>query len=321
MPAPTGLALAIAGSIAASSAPWLQNVTPNSAVLMWLAEKPGYSTLQYGTAPNMGQTTQSKNRRIEAASETSDKPYILHEIELRGLSPATQYFYQVAGQKPHTFTTASQGQEAIRFAVTSNPNALSPGKAQQTWKAITAAKPEFVVISGDISNKSLNTEYAQFWSRGQPLAASVPVYTVQGNHDGRVGSQYTQWVNNETVDRFNEKFYAFDRGPAHFVMVNDGVDEGVFRIERFPTGWFQSALRKRERRHNIVVMNGNFRKYASMQKVIDANRGNIDVVITSGSGRSYTQDGIRWIEVGGSQYAYALVTINGDAISVEVRKP
>ncbi len=166
---------------------------------------------------------------------------------------------------------------------------------------MSAAQPDFVVISGDISNKSTNKDYRKFFARAYPLAASTPVYTVQGNHDDRAWSVYDAWVHNDTPDRANERFYAFDIGPAHFVGINDNTP----RANDFPVTWFERTLAQSRARWNIVFMNGNYRKYGFVQELLEDNKANIDVILTSGSGNQYIdRDGILHVESGGANQVY-----------------
>lgn len=160
------------------------------------------------------------------------------------------------------------------------------------------AQPDFVVISGDISNQSTNNDFRKFFARAYPFAAETPVYTVQGNHDDRAWSVYDAWVHNDMRDRASERFYAFDIGPAHIVGINDNTP----RADAFPVDWFERTLAQSRASWNIVFMNGNYRKYRFVQDLLEANKANIDVILTSGSGRQYVdRDGILHVESGGAE--------------------
>ncbi len=274
---------------------------------MWETDTDVDGVVHVGETTDFGHTQRSRAKRIDATSVIGDTDAVLHEVKLSGLRPGTLYHYRVetgsARSQVHTFTT--HGTLRIwRFTHTASPNALVTSKANRTWASMSAEQPDFIVISGDISNRATNNDFRKFFSRAYPLAAGTPVYTVQGNHDDRDWSVYDAWVHNETPDRASEGFYAFDIGPAHFVGINDNTP----RAGDFPVSWFQRTLAQSQARWNIVFMNGNYRKYRFVQQLLEDNKSKIDVILTSGSGNQYIdQDGILHVESGGADQVYHVI--------------
>ena len=290
--------LAFATTIQAG--PWLQATTETSIVVMWATDTRTDGTVLFGETTSYGQTRASSAKRIAATSVTGDTDAVLHEVQLTGLRPGTRYHYRVQTGKvqsrDHTFTTHAKP-HTWRFTHTASPNALVSSKANRTWASMAAAQPDFIVISGDISNKATNNDFRKFFTRAYPLAAGTPVYTVQGNHDDRDWSVYDAWVHNDTPDRASEGFYAFDIGPAHFVGINDNTP----RAGDFPVSWFERTLAQSRARWNVVFMNGNYFKYRFIQELLERHKANIDVILTSGSGNQYVdRDGILHVESGGA---------------------
>lgn len=287
--------------------PWLQTVTETSVVIMWETDTRIDGTVYVGETTDYDRTRASKAKRIAATSVHGDTDAVLHEVKLTGLRPATRYHYRVetgnARSRDHTFATHGQPR-AWRLTHTASPNALVTAKANRTWASMSAAQPDFIVISGDISNRATNNDFRKFFARAYPLAASTPVYTVQGNHDDRDWSVYEAWVHNQTPDRDSERFYAFDIGPAHFVGINDNTP----RADRFPVRWFERTLAQSEAHWNVVFMNGNYRKHRFVQQLLEDNKANIDVLLTSGSGNQYIdRDGILHVESGGANQVYHVI--------------
>jgi len=287
--------------------PWLQAMTETSIVVMWETDTFTDGTVLFGETTAYGLTRMSSAKRIAATSVSGDTDAVLHEVKLTGLRPGTRYHYQVqtgnAQSRDHTWTTHTK-QDVWRFTHTVSPNALVPTKANRTWASMWAARPDFIVISGDISNKATNSDFHKFFTRAYPLAADTPVYTVQGNHDDRDWSVYDAWVHNDTSDHASEGFYAFDIGPGHFVGVNDNTP----RADAFPVSWFERTLAQSRARWNIVFMNGNYRKYKFVQELLEDNKANIDVILTSGGGNQYLdQDGILHVESGGADQVYHVI--------------
>ncbi|MCE7909786.1 MAG: hypothetical protein DYH02_15705 [Candidatus Omnitrophica bacterium COP1] len=65
--------------------PYLQNFTPNSIVIMWETDKPCEGWVEYGSSTALGQ-------KAEGVATCT------HEIEIKGLEPATRYYYKVVFQ-------------------------------------------------------------------------------------------------------------------------------------------------------------------------------------------------------------------------------
>lgn len=290
--------------------PWLQAATETSIVVMWETDTLTDGVVHYGQTASYGQSLRSSAKRIGPTSVSGDTQAVLHEVRITGLRPGTRYHYQVrtgdAQSRDHTFTTHPR-QGAWRFAHTASPNALVSSKANRTWASISNAQPDFVVISGDISNQASNNDFRKFFARAYPLVAETSVYTVQGNHDDRAWSVYDAWVHNEMPDRASERFYAFDIGPAHVVGINDNTP----RADMFPVEWFERTLAESQAVWNVVFMNGNYRKYSFVQALLEANKANIDVILTSGSGNQYVdQDGILHVESGGADQVYHILEMS-----------
>jgi hypothetical protein len=295
---------------AEGSSIWLSAMTSTSVAIMWTTAHSDPGTVYYGENIDCPEALASATKLVPATTVAGDTSAYIHEAKLTGLRPGTSYHYRIVKDgtiKDGTITTQSSNKEVYRFALTSNPNALVPSKAQRTWKSITAAEPEFVLIAGDISNNASNNDYRKFFSRAQPLLSTVPFYTVQGNHDDRTWSVYDAWVNNEMPDRHSERFYAFDIGPAHFVAINDNVP----RESNFPVAWFEKTLADSKALWTVVLMNGNYRKYKFMQGLLDRNKAHIDVILTSGGGAQYVDsDGIFRVESGGGAYVYHIIEMS-----------
>ena len=298
-------------SVSAYAQPiWLQRVEDESAVVMWISANKEPESVVYIDPNGISRKSSSKVNALQPTID-GDIAVNVHEAELVDLCPGTVYKYRVGGGSERELTTAKPSAH-YRFAFTSNPNSFAPGKAQSAWASITKARPDFVVISGDISSKSTNANYLQFVARGQPLLSQVATYTVQGNHDNRDYTTYDSWFNNETRDRYSERFYAFDKGPIRFVMINDMAA----RPDMFPADWFRRAIERAGSKWVAVVANGNWRRFDYMQQQFALNKSGIDMLLTSGSGNQYIDNGQLIVESGGDQYVYHAIDVSLSRIDV-----
>jgi len=276
---------------------------------MWVDSETQPQPLTYWI-PGKDQVVAMSRVTVSAPTSDGDIKVIIHEVELQQLCSGVTYKYGIGDGGERELATATP-MALWRFAVTSNPNAFAPGNAKVAWASITKHQPQFVVISGDISNKSTNADYLQFVTRGQPLLSQVPVYTAMGNHDNRTYTVYANWFNNETSDRENEAYYSVDIGPMRLVIINDMAA----RADMFPSGWFRETLKAAGDRWAAVVLNGNFRRFAYMQQQLESNKPNIDVIMTSGNNQ-FVDDGQLWVKNGGSEYIYHIVEMNDTMVQI-----
>jgi hypothetical protein len=285
------------------SGPWLQAVTENSAVIMWEEDNAMSTWVEYGLDLENRKT--SVARTILATSVDGDTSAIIHEAKLEGLEPGNLYTYKInAETEPlRRFRTPTKN---FTFLHTSNPNAYAPAKAKTTLASMLKHNPDFVVMSGDISNKATNNDYRNFFQKGGDLSGEIPLYTCQGNHDSRTWSTYADWMSNDFADSHNESFFSFRIGNAKFI----GIDDNVHHTG-FPFDWFRSQFGKGDAVWTILFMNGNYKNKGWLLELIDEIGSDIDVILTAGSGAQFIDDhGVLHLESGGGEYVYQSIQVS-----------
>jgi serine/threonine-protein phosphatase CPPED1 len=87
---------------------------------------------------------------------------------------------------------------------------------------INRLKPSFVVVCGDLVNKTGDAEQISFYKRIiKNVEASVPVYNLPGNHD--VGNQPTREQLIRYREAFGKDYYAFDAGPVRGIVLDSSL--------------------------------------------------------------------------------------------------
>ncbi len=193
--------------------PYLQNVTQDGITVMWETSQPTLGSVLYGAGDDLTN---------EAATEVVAR---LHEVRLTALSPATKYDYKViadgASSAVHSFTTAVPQGSGFRFSFYGD-NKDGPMNHERVANAILATAPNFAIHNGDLVNTGwVRKQWDRlFFGPARRLMHSVTLFTVLGNHEKNAQLYF---------DYFslpgNERWYSFDFGNAHFVVLDSDVNE------------------------------------------------------------------------------------------------
>ncbi len=118
---------------------------------------------------------------------------------------------------------------------------------------IVRMRPDFVLTVGDISDNALDEEWDKALNSLSRLA--VPVYYVPGNND---------IIDDTTRDLFTQKtgfppFYSFDKGPVHFIVLDNSCVEKAGDMGEEQLSWLEKDLKKtRKTKTTLVFMHKPF---------------------------------------------------------------
>ncbi|MCP5110019.1 MAG: hypothetical protein GY953_04215, partial [bacterium] len=189
--------------------PYLQNVTMDGITVMWESDVPTIGMVLYGRTPDYGMKVEEK------------QPARVHELRLGGLRVESLYHYKVLSGADSsvdlTFQTAVRPDSPFTFAYYGD-NKSGPHMHRRNALRIAAEKPNIVLQCGDLVNRG--TVYSQ-WSRlfftpAAPLISRTPIFPSLGNHE-RDADYYYQFL---SLPSEHERFYSFDFGNAHFVVLD-----------------------------------------------------------------------------------------------------
>src|SRR5436190_10998404 len=126
--------------------------------------------------------------------------------------------------------------------------------------AIAAAnrtKPAFVVITGDLTNKSGDAaQIAEFHRIAKKLDPKVKLYAVAGNHD--VGNEPTAESLASYRKNFGPDYYTFQAGDITGIVLNSNLERGTKNVPEEAAkmeAWFKTELAKAKQagaKHVIV---------------------------------------------------------------------
>ena len=123
--------------------------------------------------------------------------------------------------------------------------------------SIIAHNPDYIILSGDVANTSINNDYRKHVTDGLNLFRNIVHYSVKGNHDARTWTTYAHWFHNaDLTSAFSEDFYSFVwLGPVHYIAINNNM-----RQQDYPAGaltWLQTELATHRATWKIVFMKAN----------------------------------------------------------------
>ncbi len=233
--------------------PYLQNVTPTEATIVWHTDRDAVSWVE--TAPDDGSHFYAAERPKHFDTSAGKKKIgTLHRVTLRGLTPGTTYRYRVFSEEvtrnvnkdtryggiiatnvyreqPLRFTTPRADGRGARFAVV---NDIHQHKERYTklFHAVDSASLDFMVLNGDMVNSmdSLAQSFNGFLNRSSKIfATSIPFYMVRGNHETR-GTRSQDFADLFPTPTGNP-YYAVRHGDVCFLMLDAGEDKPDSDIE------------------------------------------------------------------------------------------
>ncbi|WP_224369238.1 metallophosphoesterase [Hyalangium versicolor] len=208
--------------------PYLQRVGPNTALVAF--------RLDSNCAPEVHYGTQGATDQVARSADSGR----IHAVELKGLSPGTEYSYEVVACGARTptrkFHTAPvPGTRHVHFAAVGDFGTGGNDERQMADKML-ASHPDLFVALGDNAYAS-GTESEIQNNLFVPLAdvlAEVPFFPVAGNHE-YVTDQSQPYLDNlylPTSPSGGERYYSFDWGHVHFVGLDSNCAIGLASKDR-----------------------------------------------------------------------------------------
>ncbi|MFT5183949.1 MAG: hypothetical protein ACI84C_001077 [Flavobacteriales bacterium] len=178
--------------------PYLEDAEPDHIHISWMTDSGAETTVNWGTTESLGAT-------VSGTSYTNLFGDEMHEVELTGLAANTTYFYQVTtgalNSEVIQFKTPplASAEQSFNFVAMSdmqrdggNPTIFDQivkdgviPVSNETYGGHISDDLGFVIIPGDLVDNGLNygSWMTEFFSPGEDLFQSVPVYPVLGNHE------------------------------------------------------------------------------------------------------------------------------------------
>ena len=210
-----GLIVALAPPAAlaemARATPWLCGVTQNTVYVGLEATNTTAATVKYGLTNAYGSTASTQNTQAVGSN-------YVHNVNLTGLLPNTQYHYQVVQGSSvsgdYTFYTAPVAGTTARWGFAADSRTQTT--IHNNMAALIAGQnPRMMVYGGDLCDAW--SEW--FVPNQESLNATVPWVNAPGNHEGwnATTRAYTQSAGGDP------DYFSFDYGDSHIVVLNTEI--------------------------------------------------------------------------------------------------
>lgn len=225
-------------AFAITHGPCLQVPRSDAMTVTWHTNRPGVSKVIYGTGDELNQVAVASHAGLIPNDSTA------HAVRLTSLVPGATYRYKVVTREfkgyltPYSvtygdavesdtfhFTTLDPGKASFSFLMWNDIHDDSP-RLEAMFNDVSWEGVDFVVFNGDILNDFKHREqpFRAFYDASvKRFATSIPMVFVRGNHEtrGPMARRLTEYF-----PGYDGRFYwAFDHGPAHFLVLDSGEDK------------------------------------------------------------------------------------------------
>lgn len=224
--------------------PYLQQVSATGAVIVWATREAGPAEARFATGGGVPVSAPAVTTLLTAATTRMASDYYQHVATLTGLSPSTQYQYDIlvsgidVNPVADTFRTApAHGTGAATFIAFGDSGTGST--AQRDLASVMANDTfDFALHSGDVAYgvstgtgaATFETTNSWFFDIYRNWLRAKAAFPVMGNHDSRSendnGVPYLSLFElprnggSETYPAHAERYYSFDYGPVHVVALD-----------------------------------------------------------------------------------------------------
>lgn len=277
--------------------------------IVWQLDSRLTSTLQWGL------DTQYSQRSAAVTEYGTDHQFM---VTLTGLTPSARYYYRIAvdsGVSTGSFFAAPNNTSSrlkfFAYGDTRTDPIIHDAIAGQIISTYTADPgfQTFVLGVGDLaSDGDLETAwtsefFAPQFANIRKLLANLSFLPVMGNHEGG-GMLFTKYF---PMPFAADRYWSFDYGPAHFVMLDQYVS---YEVGSAQYGWLVNDLSSSKKQWKFIVLHepgwsagGGHENNATVQEVIQPLAVQYGVAILFGGHNHYyaraVVNGIQHLTVGG----------------------
>ena len=242
--------------------PYLQSVTTDTALVCWGGSAAQTGAVDYGPTVSYDSVATTVQGAVDQC------------VRLAGLAANTRYHYRVRAEgAPPTadasFKTAAGPEMGSIAFVAWGDNRTNHPIHRRLAGMVKDSGPDFVLNVGDLVEDGTRMgDWDAFFDIERELMANSPVYPAIGNHELNSPLYFSLFALPG-----NERWYSFDSGPAHFVVM-----DVVF--SRFDPGseqyaWLERDLRESTRPWKIATFHYPAYAYSPFRSNVEAVRANL----------------------------------------------
>jgi len=238
--------------------PVLQHPRTDRVTVVWETQSEVIGEVTYGVGGG---------KRLRVCDPT---PVSLHRNVLTGLTPGTAYDYSVAVGGETLFngsfrTPPKRGPyRVVIFGDSHEPGGGFKGLLQ----GIADAKPDFIVILGDMVSRGRNLDgWRAFFTVGRDLFSRVPFTTAIGNHDVKHGTVlYDHYIGRPEGTPEGYYYSQFELGEDCFIVLDSRNDHLFFHQGFWLIGRLRELARRTDIRHIFVFSHTGPVSYKALRR-------------------------------------------------------
>jgi hypothetical protein len=238
---------------------WARNDTASTITITWkTAMENAGDVVRYGTEPGgYGPPVVGSNHTYSGAGG------YIHDVELTGLSPNTNYYFICGGENggwssERSFQTAPETSTNIRFVAGGDSRSGAgdwPLGRDSISRTMAKFNPSFVLFTGDFTfNWNNQAEWDNWFAAAQEYwvdndGLTIPIIPCIGNHevyypqpsDYDPGTQATNYYGQFSLPG-NERWYSLDWGPDLHIIVLDSEIRSMSSAWEEQLSWLEDDL-------------------------------------------------------------------------------
>lgn len=245
--------------------PYLQDVSPNSAYVMWETSSGSESVVEWGETEALGKETKGSSSLLTYAENR------VHKVKLEGLKRFTTYYYRVRTGKVRSATYRFKTPPFARDLKSFNLLAMSdmqydhnePDKFREivnegilsymneTYDGALSDKLAMVLIPGDLveDGSKFFQWKSHFFQPAEPLFSQVPLYPVLGNHEGNSGFYFKYFsLPRNGTPAYDGHWWYKDYGNTRIIGLNSNKR---YRRIHLQMDWFKEVLAQTAKKEEI----------------------------------------------------------------------
>lgn len=242
--------------------------------IAWTSFSDPEATVEYGIKPGV------YDLKATGKTDTIDETLgTTSEVELRGLQPATTYYYRVGGDKggfsdEYSFTTGPvEHQEcgSLRFVYVGDSRSEKIFSGQgpaPLWsnvlQDVEPYKPAFLIHGGDYIYSGKESDlWVDYLKKTAPFSSRFPMMCSIGNHDDGPGegdtANYNRIFSLPRSDKAmggndTEDYYYFTYGNAIFISLSTATFSGGTPKFKEQADWMDKVLTANPKRWKFVYL-------------------------------------------------------------------
>ncbi|GGZ31144.1 hypothetical protein GCM10007049_25160 [Echinicola pacifica] len=247
--------------------PYIQDVNPQSAVIMWQTDSGDESIVEFGESPSLGRQAEGISIDINFTDAR------VHEVKLENLDRLKTYYYRVktgeALSDTYQFKTPPFASDHSSFNIVAMSDMQIDGDRPDQFSEIVnegilaymeqeydGELPEnlaMVLVPGDlVQNGATYHQWKDhFFGPAEDLFSQVPVYPVLGNHENQAVYYFKYFsLPQNGSPEFAENWWYKDHGNVRVLGLNSNTDDGIGG-SRYQINWLKNVLSETEEMEDI----------------------------------------------------------------------